>query len=266
MWRVLWVLLLVLMCACATTGTGIGASEGYSPSSSHFWCGEKCVVAAGCEEGLICGCVKFYNGREEVITRAQAETELWNYAVAQLCDKLNPNVTVEELRQQPHEIREITTTFGSKSVCGTFPRYAQFGKYPEATTVKSGEVVTVIHAPTSKEELQRWRGISHISTRDFDFVSHTYSVVEGDNRIEMVCRFRPGCYNYHLTPNVGAEQDDAACVDISTCRICEKIQNWSADESAVPWAKECLATGKQAMAITISSQPATPEEAEEPDF
>lgn len=87
------------------------------------------------------------------------------------------------------------------------------------------------------------------------------------NSFDICATFMVKAVFYHLGGASSLECiQDEACVDISTCRICEKIQNWSADESAVSWAKECLATGKQAMAITVSSQPATLEEVEEPDF
>ncbi|MBI5222205.1 MAG: hypothetical protein HY980_01780 [Candidatus Magasanikbacteria bacterium] len=103
---------------------------GYSPATSHFWCGQHCVVAAGCEEGLICACVKFNEKHKEIMSPDEAETKLWKLVVSQLRESGFSDLTVEELQQQKYEIRVAYTDFGSELFCGTFPRYNQFGTVP----------------------------------------------------------------------------------------------------------------------------------------
>jgi len=129
MLRALIVLMLTLtFFSCATTVTSSrSVDSGYLPEKSHFWCGDNCVVAGGCEEGLICGCIMYYNGRDDLMTKATAEEKLWDYAVLEVRKQDKKDYSVYDLQRQPYEIREIRTDFGSKKVCGAFPRYEQLG-------------------------------------------------------------------------------------------------------------------------------------------
>ncbi|HBV57746.1 MAG TPA: hypothetical protein DEB73_00515 [Candidatus Magasanikbacteria bacterium] len=136
------VVLFVSIGACATTAalpdmpvSNAALVSGYSPTISHFWCGKFCAVEAGCEEGLVCSCVpvRYDVGVTEGEAFDAAEFMLFGKVAQELRGELFPNLTVEELLRQPHEIREIHGSFNDIILlCGTFPRYNQFGSATEA--------------------------------------------------------------------------------------------------------------------------------------
>jgi hypothetical protein len=116
---------LLMLGACATTGTAAD-DGGYSPATSHFWCGQNCTVSAGCEEGLICDCVELFHGGEAGVS--EAEDKLWKFTLEELRKTGQPDLTREELKYQSHEVRMLVYRFGGETRrqdCGSITRFKQ---------------------------------------------------------------------------------------------------------------------------------------------
>ncbi len=122
--------------ACATTGTttvSVPATNPLTPATSHFWCGEHCSLADGCEEGLLCICGNEFRDEDGDGPGVSVNMEIVESAFLKLRALSALGLqTVRELNHQPYEIRVIyKKSLGKKMVCGTFLKYAQFGTTSE---------------------------------------------------------------------------------------------------------------------------------------
>ena len=114
--------------ACATRRTGSAPTTNpLMPATSHFWCGEHCSLAAGCEEGLVCICGEEIHDEDWEGPGVSVDPVVVETAFLKLRALATLDLTIDELNRQPYEIRVVHGLLDKKMVCGVFPKYVQFG-------------------------------------------------------------------------------------------------------------------------------------------